>query len=220
MKLGSMKQLVREQLDDTAAPYLWSNTELEAYFNEAEVEAAIRSRLLVDSTNAAVRQITVTANTREFPLDPRVFMVRRAKLASEPYPLTLIQQNTLDNEYAGWDATDGEGLPYDRYMVNGTTISLPEQDAETTLDMTVVREPLNAMNDDEDSPEIPSRYHIKLLEWVKYRCYMKPDTETRDPKAAAENYALFEAEFGPRRTATELQFELEHEGYDQENGAF
>lgn len=219
MKRGKLKELVREQLDDAAAPYLWSDVELDAYLNEAEREAAIRARLLVDSTTSAVCQITVTADTQDFPLDPRIFMIRRAKLASESYPLSFIQLNSLDSEYPGWDDS---GLPYNRFTIGlgSDTISLPKQDVETTLTMTVVREPLAEMNDDEDSPEIPARYHVKLLEWVRYRCYLKPDAETEDKKRAAESYVLFEAEFGPRRTALDLQFELEHEGYSLENGAY
>jgi len=222
MKVGKLEEIFRSDVDDAAKPYLWSPEEFLAYLNEAEVEAAIRSRLLVDSTTAAICNITVAAATQNFATDPRIFMIRRAKLDADSYPLQLKQLNALDEEYAGWDATDGPGIPAGYYTtgLGSNLISVPLQDVETTLKLTVVREPLVEMNDREESPEIPARYHQKLLDWVKYRAYSKPDSETKNPELAALHYQMFEAEFGPRRSALELQFESEHEGYGMDNGNY
>jgi hypothetical protein len=221
MKRGKLKEVARELLGDTRPPYFWSDVELEVYLNEAQVEACRRARLLVDSTTAAVCQVAITIDTQDFALDPRVIMVRRAKLANESFPLTRKSQAALDEEYPGWD-TDSSSTPSFYFAdANSAKISLyPKADTADTLHMTVVREPLVEMNDDEDTPEIPARYHYSLLHWALHRAYMKPGSETFNDKESATALAMFEVEFGRRRSADVERFEAEHEGYDIEHGAY
>jgi len=221
MKVGKLIEIFRHEVEDTQKPYLWSDPEVMAYLNEAEVEACRRARLLVDSSTAAVCQISITADEQNFALDPRVIMIRRAKLADESYPLQKKSQAALDDEYPAWDG-DVASTPQYYFLDSGSSsISLyPKHDATDTLHLTVVREPLNELNDDDETPEIPSRYHFGLLNWMKHRAYMKPDSETKNDQLAVLNLQLFEQEFGKRRTALDERFEAEHEGYDMDHGAY
>jgi hypothetical protein len=50
MNLKELRLAAREDLDDTAKPYLWSDAFLNNGANEAENEAARRARLIVDSS--------------------------------------------------------------------------------------------------------------------------------------------------------------------------
>lgn len=221
MKRGKLRELSRELLGDTKLPYLWSDIELNAHINEAEAEACRRARLLVDSSTAAICTITVTIDTAEFALDPRVVMVRRAKLASQTTPLVKKTMASLDEEAPGWQDDVASTPGYCYFDAGSTNIGIyPKADTADTMKLTVVRVPLAEMNDDEDIPEIPERYHYSLLHWVLHRAYLKRDAETRDDKASLEALALFEAEFGKRRSAEVERFEMEHEGYDMDNGAY
>jgi len=218
-----MRELLRQELDDEAAPYLWSDIELNAFLVDAENEACRRARLLVDSSTAAVCQISitagdVTAGTASYSLDSRVVSVRRAKTSERTKPLARTTRLEMDEMRSGWDDDVGS---IEAFLTEdtGKILFWRIPDVTQTISMTVVRTPLVEMNDDEDSPEIPSRYHYSLLYWAKYRAYMKQDTETKDENKALENEALFTAEFGPRRTALDEAFEMQH-GYDPVHGAF
>lgn len=221
MKAGKLIEIFREEVDDTKNPHLWSDTELFAYLNQAESEACRRARLLVDSSTAEVCDIAITADEQDFALDPRIIMIRRAKLLAESYPLEHKSIAALDEEYPAWDS-DVASTPSAYFVdADSSKISLyPKHDATDTLKLTVVREPLSAVNDDEDELEIPSRYHFGLINWMKYRAYLKPDSETKNPELSVLGLALFEQEFGKRRSAIEERFEMEHMGYSTDNGAF
>jgi len=219
MKLGKLKELLRQELDDTTQPYLWSDIELEAYLNDAEREACRRARLLVDSSTDAVCSIAVTATTATYALDSRVIAVRRAKLASMTTPLGRASVIDLDEARAGWEDETGE---VEAYIVdlNSNSITLYRiPDVDDTLNLTVVREPLNEMNDDEESPEIPTRYHMSLRFWAKYLAYSKPDSEAFNDKLALINEAAFTQEFGPKRAAIDEAYEAQHQ-YLPEDGSF
>jgi len=221
MKVGKIIEQFRDEVDDTAAPYLWGDTELIGYLNEAEVEACRRARLLVDSKTAEVCQIAITADEQDFALDPRVITIRRAKLAEESYPLEFKSIAALDEEYPAWDGDPASIPEYYFADANSASIAIyPKHETTDTLHLTVVREPLTPVNDKEDTPEIPSRYHFGLINWMKHRGYMKPDSETKNPELSVLALQLFENDFGKRRSAVDERFEMEHEGYNRDNGAF
>jgi len=214
-----LRELLRQELDDTIKPYLWSDIELDAYLNEAEREACRRARLLVDSSTAAVCQISLAIGTATYARDSRIIAIRRMKLAGKIRPLGWASTLDLDESRPGWEDATGEVEAYitDRDSSSITFYRIPT--AIDTATMTVVREPLNEMNDDEDSPEIPSRYHMSLLHWAKYRAYTKPDVEAKNDQLAILNEALFTQEFGPKRSALDEAYEDQHQ-YLQEDGAF
>jgi len=221
MKVGKIIEQFRDEVDDATAPYLWSNTELIGYLNEAEVEACRRSRLLVDSKTAETCEIAITADEQDFALDPRVIMIRRAKLADEDYPLTFKSIHSLDEEFPAWDGETASTPEY--YFADADTASIgiyPKHDGTDTLHLTVVREPLTPVNDDEDTPEIASRYHFGLINWMKHRAFTKPDSETKNPELYILRLQLFEREFGQPRSAIDERFEMEHEGYDRDHGSY
>ena len=107
MNLGALIALFRQEADDQAVPYLWSDAEATDYANDAQNEACRRARLIVDSTTAAVCQIAVAANNPVLTLDPRVLFVRRAKLASRSIPLVRRHLADMDLEAPGWEAING-----------------------------------------------------------------------------------------------------------------
>lgn len=206
MNLGAMITAFRREVDDTAPPYLWSDAELMDHANEAEREACRRARLLMDSSTAAVCQIAVSNGTATYALDSRVIFIRRARLASETDPLVQMSYRDLDEQRYGWE--DDTGTPTG-YVLDWETGKLRfdyTPDADNTLNMTVIRDPLVEMNDVEDSPEINERYHRSLIHWMKYRAYTSDDDEKRDDAKAARALAWFEQEFGQKSAAIDEVF--------------
>lgn len=220
MKLRELLALVRSDLDDITAPYLWSDPELIEYAVDAENEACRRARLLIDSSTAAICQIAVVANTALYPLDSRVIFVRRAKLSLDDRPLGRASVRDLDHAIVGWE---GEATTPSHFVSDYETGKLrlyAKPVVDDTLNLTVVRLPVNDMNDMEDSPEINPRYHRSLRYWVMYRAYMKQDADTKDETKAATNLAFFEAEFGKKSSALDEEWIEREQAYDPFSGVF
>lgn len=201
MRLNDLIQIFRAEVDDAVTPYLWSDDELIEYANDAELEACRRSRLIVDSSTAAICQIAVVAGTATYALDPRVLFVRRARLTGL-LPLKRKNMQDMDIQYPGWeDAAAGTPSAFIPDFETGKIRLYPTPDAAATLNLMVVRDPLAEMNDDSDTPEIAARYHRSLRFWMMHRAYLKKDADANDPKKAAESLALFEQEFGKKSSA-------------------
>ncbi len=236
MKTGELIAVFRQQADDTADPGKWTEPELLNWLNDAEIEACRRARLLVDSRGTAVTtavdgttttththgRITLGSGTDLYDLDPRIIYLRRVKLASRTIPLQALDYRDLDMRAPGWESHTGTVEGYVRGLDNGKFRPYRIPTTAGTVTLTVVREPLVRMTSPNNTPEIPARYHLNLLEWVFYRAYMKRDTQTFDENQAAKHLALFEAEFGTRAQATAFEEEWARNNlpFNEEDGNY
>lgn len=202
MQLRELMTLFRNEVDDATEPYLWSDEEVIEFANDAQNEACRRARLLVDSSTTALCQIAVTAGTALLDLDPRVLFVRRARFATYR-PLDRMNMQDMECYNPFWMDATGGGTP--RVFVpdyeTGKLLLWPTPDADGTLLLTVVRDPLVEMDADSDIPEIAPRYHRSLRYWMMARAFGKQDAEANDPKKEATAMALFEQEFGKKSSA-------------------
>lgn len=218
MKLSELMKLFRAELDDTAAPYLWTDPEVIDYAADAENEACRRALLLVDSSTSAVCTYTVTAGNALVTLDPRVLFVGRAILTGQSVPLTRRLTANMDADKPGWESDTGTP---DSYITDFETRKIrlyPKPDVGYTLNLRVFRLPLAEMAKPDDSPEIRLELHRSLRFWMLYRAFSKKDRETEDPEKAQANLALFEAEFGPRLTAIAEEVKRMQQVYELYSG--
>ena len=213
MNLRQLMDRYRNDTLDNAEPPFISDEELIDYINEAEVEACRRALLLVDSTSQ-LAEMAVPAGALGVDLDERIIYVRRARLASRGRPLAFRVVRAMDEENPGWEGAMASvpvaAVP--DWQTNYLRFWPPSQAADT-LKTTVVRTPTNPMSDDEDVPEIPSRYHVHLLKWVKHLAYSKQDCDMFDPGKAQQFDDQFTAEFGPPRAAIDEHW-AEEQYYD------
>lgn len=222
MILKDLRALVRRDLDDTVAPYRWSNDVIDDALNEGEEEACRRGRLLLDSTTEEVCQIETVAEEVVYPLDPRIIFVRRVKSSRFSTPLTKIRQRDLDASYPGWQDKTGEVTHYCLDHTAGSLVTYKEPTALLVpeLTLTVVRLPLKPMDADDDEPEINRRHHRDLRHWAVYRCFETPDEELNNPEKSAAGLAMFERTFGKQSTAVDEQWINANHGYDDDEGLF
>ena len=69
-------------------------------------------------------------------------------------------------------------------------------------------------------PEIRAHLHKKLVSWMEYRAYSKPDVDYADPKKAANGLAEFESEFGPPINAREDAWIERNADFLEDEGQF
>lgn len=220
MTLDEMRILYRQRTDDEVAPYAWSDTELDEFANEAQHEACRRSKLLVDSTTQTICEIAVAAGEASYEISPLVIRILRFKLANRTTPLARKSVRDLDRENPGWEADTGEPTHYIPDMDSGKVRLYPTPTAADTATLTVQRLPEQDMVDDSDEPEVRSHLHRKLVSWMEHRGYLKPDTDRRDPKRAADALAQFESEFGPPISAKEEAWIERNADYLEDEGQY
>jgi hypothetical protein len=202
MNLRDLTALFRNEVDDATEPFLWSDEEAIDFANDAEGEACRRARLLVDSSTAEICVVEVlAAGGGLVTLDPRIMFVRRARIeGARPLARMNMQDMETDNPY--WqNAPAGTPRMFITDYQTGKLLLWPAPDEDDVLLLTVVRTPLEDMNDDEDSPEIAPRFHRSLRYWMMFRAYSKQDSQANDPKKSADALALFEQEFGKKSSA-------------------
>jgi len=219
MNVGQLEAAYRVQTGDTvAAKYLCSRADFLLRLNEAQVEAARRSHMLIDSSTPELTEVTVSAGQAVVELDPRIIRVRRACRLPQRWPLEKTSARTLDRCLPGWEAA-ANSTP-SRFVTDWQSGALrlyPPPVAAVTLALTVIREPLDSLSDNTHEPELPARCHLSLLEWVKYRTYSAQDPDNFDSVAAEKALATFTAEFGPVIGAINEHWSSEQ---DWDNGEF
>lgn len=207
-ELGQLREDCREELDDEVAPYLFTDAYLNKRLNEAVEEAAIRARLLVESNRADICHIELEAGRAQYTLHESIMVIRRAVLASDrSEPLCRTTTAALDGHRCKW--RDETGTP--EYLVRDqqarTFYVSPIPTKADTLQLTVWRTPTDdeLMEADDDEPCIDQSYHDKLMHWACFRALSKRDVEQNSTKDADRHLAMFEAAFGARPSATQLQ---------------
>lgn len=203
MNLLDLRTRFRNEVKDTAQPYLNTDAQVNEWINEAVDEACRRALLLVDSTTEA-SYVDFAASAVGIDLHPSVIFVRRATLAASSMPLLPRVARTMDEEVPGWESaqpsTPRVFIP--DWQTNYLRFYPPALAADR-LKMTVVRTPLDIMSSDSDEPEILPRYHARLLDWVKFRAYSVQDSDIYDTKKAALHEAAFIQQFGQASAVNE-----------------
>ena len=145
-------------------------------------------------------QIAVSANTATHDLHKSLFELVHLRFqatgAATSSVVTIKAREELDRIRPGW--RDETGTP--RYAVqDDTRITLvPRPEVAGTLHIEGYRVPLKALENDTDKPEIHEAHHRHLVHWALHRAFSKPDSETIDPRRAAEAEVAFTRYFGQR----------------------
>lgn len=196
MNKGEIRNRCRREMKDTRKPYLFSDEQLDDLINEAEVEAARRAFLLVDSTSEAA-SVDVSAGDIGADLHPSVIYIRRARLASTQKQLVPVVCRTMDETIPAWEsATVSTPIAFVPDWQTGYLRLWPPTNVADSIAMTIVRKPLKRMIKDTDVPEIREHYHAMLIDWVKFRAYSTPDSDFFDPKKADRHESAFVRNFG------------------------
>jgi hypothetical protein len=220
LKAKDVVRIARVRVDDLSQPYMRSDALMLLDLTEAQVEAARRARLLVDSSTAEICEIDFNAGDKTLTLDPRVIFVRRVRLSGESRPLTRIRREDMDLQRPGWE--DETGMP--THLVVGMESAklrlYPTPTASGTAFLTVVREPLADVAKLEDDLELPARQARGLAHWLAHRYYGTRDSEQFDEQKSAAALADFETEFGPPSRTIDEQWIDQHHGFDDGEGLY
>lgn len=196
MNLNALIQHTRcAVLRDTALPYLWSDTELLLYLNEAEADFARRTHCLNDDTSTFTTFTTI-AEQAVYELDRRIIFIADAG---------IIETAADEAETRSWhplrDGTRGQvkrtfspGRPscYTAQVSRHTLRLSPVPDAEYVVQLAVARRPLRRLAYPKDLPEIDEDYHLTLCDYAAWRALNNNDPDGSNTVAAKEFRAAYD----------------------------
>lgn len=205
MKVADFIDEFRSTVADHVEPPFWSSENIVRYLNEAVQEACERAKLIEDRATAAVCSIAAQAGESTYSLHPSVFEIRRLTFNGRRLDETSVEE--LDQDCPGWESRSGQPRAFIFEQASGVQPAkvrlVPTPTAAGSIAMTVCRGALKPLSADIDQarPELPERFHERLMDWVLHRAYLKQDADTFDPNKAAQSYALFVQAFGERPDA-------------------
>ena len=203
MNLEELITEFRVQADDAVIPYFWDSDWLAKVFSEAQEEAAIRGRLLHESSNPAVCQIAITAGQSAYPLHAALYEIDYLAFAkageTTRTPVKLVSREALDAIRTDWRQVAGT-VEYAIQSDTGLRLAYTP-DADGTLYLEGYRLPLKALAGDTDKPEIHRAHHIHLVQWALHRAFSVPDSDMFDADRAALAERKFAGYFGLRPDA-------------------
>jgi hypothetical protein len=203
--LAQLLTFFREDLDDTATPYLWSDSNFYRYIDEAQRQFARDTRYFRDSATSEICTMPVFANRDYVVIDERILEVTRAQLSSNNRPLQVLNFNELDHHtrsgdsFEQWEITswsESTGTP--RHLVldhdNNRGRLVPSPTVDDTLNLWVIRDPLDPIDGDDDELEIEDRSdQLIVLGYAKYLAYSKQDADVVDPARANDELGKYVA---------------------------
>ena len=198
MNLEQLIASFRVDADDLAEPFLFSDDWIAGWLTEAQSEAAIRGRLILEDADPDVCQIAVTAGTASYELHHSVYEIADLRFmptgASKSTPLALVTREWLDDKRPGWRDNCKElsfAIQSDHRL---RIVGAPSTDG--ALHLEAYRVPLNALENDVDTPELSEAHHRHLIYWALHRAFSRPDSETIDPQRADRALEAFTRYFG------------------------
>ena len=198
MNLEQLIASFRVDADDLEEPHLFKDEWIAAWLSEAQAEAAIRGRLILEDANPAVCQIAVTAGQASYELHRSIYEIADLRFvpAGQPksVPLALVTREWLDDKRPGW--RDCAGTPQFAIQTDRSIRLVGVPDADGMLRLEAYRAPLKALENDTDKPELNEAHHRHLVQWALHRAFSRPDSETVDPQRADRALEAFTRYFG------------------------
>lgn len=204
MTLEDLIRRFRIDATDTVIPYLFPDEWVIEWLNDAEAEAALRGRLILDSDSPAVGQIASPIGVTRFALHPAIYEIVsiRHQYIGEPRtePLSITTREALESRHPDW--RNAAARRPEHVIQDDTSLTIwPATDRPGQILIEGYRLPVKRMENDTDKPEIHQAHHRHLVQWALHKAFSRPDADTIDPQRAAIAEKEFTRYFGLRPNA-------------------
>ena len=199
MTLADLIRRFRTLAGDTKAPQFWKDADITDWLNDAQVQACVRGRLLLEDANPAMCVINIEADRHTYPLHRKLYELVRLgyKAAGDTCstPIKVKSRGWMDDNRPGW-RDDDRGV---QFAIQGETsirlASTPKVDGVLTIE--AYRLPMAPMQAPAAAPEIHEASHEHLIQWALHKAFSVPDSQAFDPQRATKAEDAFTAYFGP-----------------------
>lgn len=205
MEVAALKSLFRSDVRDVAVPYLWSDTEVWSYIDEAQNQFCRLRGGIADAGSElpGITRLFIDTGDRRVALSSKVLEIREARSYPTGRIVNVVSVEDARFRLRADDYGFNLGSSFNprpgpvRSLVIGESegfLRLADVPTEpTVIDLSVFRLPLVGVGSDNDVLEIDHHHHRSLLYWMKHLAHQKQDAETFDRGRSQENMVLFMA---------------------------
>lgn len=186
MNSTALLALFRSDMSDVQTPYLWSDSDVYGYADDAQLMFCRKTDGISDATTSAVVNLSVAPATDWVTLHSAITRIRWAVRSDTGRAVEVINQDDMPARRWYFDGTAGAI----KALVIGAEAHkarvYPTSNETVTVKLAVFRLPLTSITAAGQSFEIDAEHHRHLLLWMKHLAYMKQDAETFDRVKAEE----------------------------------
>lgn len=187
MNSSDLYDLFRSEVADQEEPFLWSDTDVFAYMNDA-YRMFVRLTGGISDKTSSLAQIAVVPDELFANMSTHVLRVMSAHRLSDGMPLTIHNGPEYPRLSTAYGAINGVVIGEEEDRVRWT--SMPR--VSDTVQLHVYRMPAGFITDFGQSfAGVRDDHHIHFLKWMKYLAYGKHDAETFDRKRSSDSEAEF-----------------------------
>ena len=204
MILSELIRRFRVAAFDNEQPYLFADEDITDWLNDAVKEAAIRGRLIHESSNPDVCVIPVLPDIDTYPLHEALYEIEHARHTYEVLPARwtnwdVVYQASQEEVLAGLPYVDKNGGAPAYLVQHDTHIQLYPMPARAgVIKISGYRTPIVPMVLETDRPEINIIHHEYLIHWALHKGFGIPDSEVFDMNRSALAEQEFTDYFGQR----------------------
>lgn len=194
MNSSEIVGLFRQEMNDEAAPYLWSDVLVYSYLDATQKNFCRWTDGIEDSDTLAITRATIAAGGEWVALDPRVLKVREVVNVATGRPYKIFNMETAAENGVIFNGRQGRIEAFVTGLSKLKLRAWPRAVEDTDIELRVFRLPLETITDvGEQTLEIDEHHHYHLLLGMKALAYRRPDVETYDRTKADECDAQFRA---------------------------
>ena len=199
MTIGDIINDFRDRVVDKTAPYLWSNSELVNYANEA-IEELCRECHFIQDDSSPMCTVTLQPEIASYTINTLIWSIGKVMTLSYDTSMTPVHRasrTVLDKNLGTWLSTSsGRPLVYVTDMNTGNFTLYPKPAVISYLNMTVFRYPLAGLSwqNLNGIPEIGTRHHRILVYGMMARALSKENIDTFDQGAQTKAIIRWEKE--------------------------
>jgi hypothetical protein len=202
MRSDELYDLFRADVVDDVSPYLWSDTEVYRYMNDAYF-MFVRLTGGIPDVESRATSIPIVAGERDAELDASVLRIREAYLESNDHELRIINAQDLEEltreDYGIIRNMNNFTDPGEvRYMVIGMQdqlvrwVQVPAED--DTARLIIERLPFDQITCGGQSFDgVREEHHYHLLKWMRHLAYRKQDADSFNLVKSDQEEAAFYA---------------------------
>lgn len=187
MNSTELLEAFRDEMADAVAPYLWTDSAIYRYLDDAQKMFCRLTEGIEDSSTESVCRLSIEAGTDWYPLSNKILKVREAVDTATGRPYDVLNMEKASLKGVLFNGNPGPLKLFVTGLEKHKLRAWPLPAAPTTVELRVFRLPLRPITDDGDQElEIDEQHHEALLLWMKHRAYDKQDADTFDRRKAEE----------------------------------
>ena len=181
-----MLAVFRDEMMDQELPYLWSDTAIYRYIDDAQKMFCRLTEGIEDSRTTALTELSIVPGTVWYSTSPLVLKVRNAIRNDTGRHIPIIAVEKMQSEGVTFDGTVGPLKVLVSGFERDALRAWPIPSETVTVTLSVFRLPMVKIEEADQDLEVDDQHEGGLMLWVKHRAYDKQDAETFNKSKSME----------------------------------